>query len=311
MFFWIALVVVAQFLNAVVSLVDKYIVTSPKALPHPFTYAFYISVLSAGSVVVYLFSWITLPIDGLIIPSFANVAPPNFFVLALAIGAGYTFFQALISLFTALRESDPSDVVPVVGAVSAAGTFALSWLFFETTVSKGMFTGFLLLVLGTLLVSHFRFTLRTSMLVLHAGILYAMHYVIIKTLFIVTTFDNGFFWSRLAIAAVALLTLLVPTYYDKVMLGTKGTQKKGGLLLLGNKVLAGLASILVLKAIEFGDVSLVQALGGVQYVFLILLGALFGTRVLAANGVEQAPRDLTQQAISVSVIVLGFFMLFV
>lgn len=305
------LVVVAQLINAIVSLVDKYIVTSPRALPHPFTYAFYVSVLSAGSILVFLFSWVTIPVNGLNVPSFANVEMPGPFVIALSLAAGYTFFQALISLFTALRESHPADVVPVVGAISAAATFVLSWLFLGGLVHKQTITGFLLLVLGTLLISHYRFNMRTVMLVAHAGILYALHFVVMKSLFNVTSFDNAFFWSRLAIAAVALMTLMVPHYFEKVTQGTKSAHRRGGALLMGNKVLAGLASILVLKAIEYGDVALVQALGGLQYVFLLILGFMFGDALTKSRAHPVPPEDRVQQVISVSVIVLGFFMLFV
>ncbi len=49
---------------------------------------------------------------------------------------------------------------------------------------------------------------------------------------------------------------------------TKRTTKSGSAWVIGKTILAGIAGLLVLKAIELGDVSLVQALGGLQFAFL-------------------------------------------
>ena len=67
---WILLAVGAQLINAVVALVDKYIVSDEKVLPRPFVYAFYTCLVSGGWVVVYALSLIPIErIDGLSIPS--------------------------------------------------------------------------------------------------------------------------------------------------------------------------------------------------------------------------------------------------
>lgn len=307
---WILLVVVAQFLYAIVSLVDKYIVTSERALPKPLVYAFYVSILSAGSIFIYFFSWIPIPHDDISVPSFALLETPTLLVAALSLLAGYSFFYALVSLFSALRHADASDVVPVVGAVSALATFILSYIFLGANLGHMFFSGLLLLVCGTLLMSHFRFTWKTAFSSMHAGILFAIHYVAIKALFIETSFDNGFFWSRMAIVLVALSILLVPRYYEKITHQTKATGKRGGMLVVGNKIIAGLASILVLKAVELGDVSVVQALGGMQYVFLLLLGLVLGAKLDRECGEKCGERDWLKKSFATSIIVLGFFVLF-
>ena len=155
---WLWLVVIGQFLLATVALVDKYIVTSKTVVLRPFTYTFWISLLSSGSVIIYFFSWVPIPIEGLEIPSFANIQAPSLMVFALAVTAGYAFFTALLSMFTALKTSDASDVVPVVGAVNAVSTFILGYYFLGNTLSDNFLIGFVLLVAGTLVTSHFRLT---------------------------------------------------------------------------------------------------------------------------------------------------------
>ena len=49
---WLWLVVIAQVLLAGVSLVDKYVVTSDTVILRPFTYTFWISLLSSVSILV-------------------------------------------------------------------------------------------------------------------------------------------------------------------------------------------------------------------------------------------------------------------
>ena len=128
---WLILVVIAQVFLAATALIDKYIVSSDTVVLRPFTYTFWISVLSSGSVIVFLFGWVPLPVEGIAIPSFANVEKLTIITFALSLAAGYTFFTALLSMFTALKESDASDVVPVIGAVNALATFFLGPFFFE------------------------------------------------------------------------------------------------------------------------------------------------------------------------------------
>ena len=335
---WLGLVVVGQILFAISALVDKYIITSETVVLRPFTYTFWISILSAGSVLVFFFSWLHIPIDGIAIPSFVNVQPLSLEVFALAITAGFAFFMALLSMFTALKNADASDVVPVVGGLNALFTFILGYFFLGTKLPHNFFIGFILLVLGTVLLSRMRLSWHTFLSVAHAGLMFGVHYVAIKALFIETHFDNAFFWSRAAIVVVALSMLLVPYYYDKVITRTRSARARDGALLIGNKILAGLASIILLKAIEFGDVAMVQALGGLQYLVLLGFSACCGrqvtklmqqseqrtvwgkTRHVARRAhhffvrdiqEQVTTRDMVQKLISIPLIVLGFFLLFI
>lgn len=308
---WLGLVVVGQVLLALVALVDKYIITSETVVLRPFTYTFWISVLSAGSVLIFFFSWVPIPIDGISVPSFANVEAPSLIVFALAVTAGFAFFMALLSMFTALKNADASDVVPVVGGLNALFTFGLSYYFLDTKLPHNFFIGFILLVLGTVLISRMRLDWRTFLSVAHAGLMFGIHYVAIKALFLETHFDNAFFWSRVAIVLVALSMLLVPYYYDKVITRTKSARVRDGAFLIGNKLLGGFASIVLLKAIEHGDVAMVQALGGLQYLVLLGFSACCGRFTSNEWGESVTTWDILQKAVAIPLIVLGFYFLFI
>ncbi len=308
---WILLAVGAQFMSAIVAIIDKHIVSDGEDSPKPFVYAFYTCLIAGVWIVVYFISLLPLPLSGLHIPAFSNVLRPTLEVVALSFLAAYTFFTALVAMFSALREHDASDVIPVIGAVSALASFGLGYFFLDAKLSPNFIIGVTLLASGTFLVSRFKFPLKTAMISLYAGIFFALHYVAIKGLFNVTSFDNGFFWSRIAFMFFALTLLMIPNYWDRVHQQTKVMSTRSRLLILVNKILAGVSTILILKATDLGDVAVVQALGGLQFVFILLLGIFFTHSQVHAHVRERYDKSaILQKAIFVSMISLGFLILF-
>ncbi|MFC1731832.1 EamA family transporter [candidate division KSB1 bacterium] len=309
---WILLVVVAQFISAIVAVVDKYIVTS-RVVSRPVTYAFYVSILSAFSAIVFLFSWIKIPFEGISIPSVQNVTHPDDTVVLLSLIAGFAFFGALVSLFTGLKRADTSDVIPVVGATSAVSSLLLGFYFLKTSLTTNFVWGFALLVLGTFFISLFRFKTKTLIVSLISGMLFALHFVCLKILFGYTGFDNAFFWSRMGIVIPALLAFVIPWIHihpKKMVIGAEIPRKNAVWIILGNKFMAGVAGLLILKGIELGDVIIVQALGGLQFVFLLLFAVLTGKSLPQACGEKCSKYDVWQKTISVGIITIGFLVLF-
>lgn len=308
---WILLAVGAQFLNAFVALIDKRIISDDKILPRPFVYAFYTCLIAGLWVLVYFISLLPLPFDGFHIPSFANVMRPTLEVVALSFLSAYTFFTALVSMFTALRTADASDVVPVIGATSAIASFILGYFFLNTPISHNFALGIALLAGGTFLVSRFHFPFKTAMVAIHAGVFFALHYVAIKGLFMVTSFDDGFFWSRIAFMFYALSLLMVPSFFEKINDQTKTTTCQAGFLIFTNKMIAGVSTLLILKATDLGDVAVVQALGGLQFVFIIILGLFFRRHVKEIGVGEKYHWGIAlQKFLFVAIIALGFLVLF-
>lgn len=309
---WLIMATAAQLIAALVALIDKRIVSDEEALPRPFVYAFVTCLMSGGSILIYALSGVPTPFPGVHFPSVANIVSPTLTVVAFSFLAAYTFFGALVSMFSALRDSDASDVVPVIGAVTAIATFFLGYWFLDTVLTRNFLVGIALLATGTILVSHFRFTWKTAALSVHAGIFFALHYVTFKGLLAVTTFDNAFFWSRIGFVLYALSLLLIPEYLEKIRAQSKRAGRKTGALVIFNKVLAGGSSILILKATELGNPAVIQALGGLQFVFILVLGLLFGRSTPVVYGENSHHvRDVLHKAVFVSMIALGFFILFV
>ncbi|MFT5179570.1 MAG: putative membrane protein [Candidatus Paceibacteria bacterium] len=303
---WIVLVVIAQFINAIVAIIDKYLVSS-KRVGNPITYTFYIGILSSLSILVFLFGSITIPLISLDLPSFSNIAFISFKELILLVVVSVSFLGALVTLFSAFRDADTSDVVPVVGSVAAIFTLGLSTLLLGSVLTGGFIWGFILLIVGMLMVSHFRFSKKTAMYSIIAGALFGLNIVTMKLLFLETNFDNAFFWSRIGIALFALLLLFKIPKKTK----TKGGKTSSWAIILGNKVLAGIAGLLILKAIDVGDVPIVQALGGLQFLFLLVFALFLGNKTPYSCGDNCTKRELVQKIISVIIISIGFAFLFI
>lgn len=309
---WIFLTMGAQLINAVVAVLDKYIVSDEKSFPRPFVYAFYTCLISGAWIVVYFIGLIPIPWEGMGIPSLKHVERPTLVVVGLSFLAAYAFFLALVSMFNALKSADASDVVPVIGSVSAVCSFVFGYVFLGNELSANFMMGIALLSVGTVLVSKLRFPLGTGLLSIHSGFFFAIHYVALKGMFLMTSFDNGFFWSRIAFVVFALSLLLVPRYLERIRGGTSSTGKRAGVIIVMNKVLAGVSTILILKATDMGDVAVVQALGGLQFIFILIFGYLIGIIWKRTPcGESKDGHAFLQKSLFVGVITLGFLVLFI
>lgn len=307
---WILLATAGQFMNAVVAVLDKYIVSDEKALPRPFVYAFY-SCLLTGFWAVIFFLGLIPQFAALGMPSFVNVQFPTIQVLSMAFLSAYTFFMALVSMYDALRNSDAAVVMPIIGTISALSTFGLSYVFLGSALTQGHIIGILMISFGTLLVARTIPTWSVILHVVHSGIFFALHYIVMKGLFIETSFDDGFFWSRVSFVLFALSLLMVPVYWDKIKEQSKTTTKKTGVLVLATKVLAGVAAFLLLKATDLGEVSVVQALDGIRFVFILLITAMLAHWLPAsATDRDLRPQVFFRRFLFIIIITSGFFMLF-
>jgi len=307
---WILLATFGQFLNAIVSIFDKYIVTDEKALPRPFVYAFYSCLMTGFWAVIYVLGFIP-GLANLGVPTLTNVTFPTIQVLAMSFLAAYTFFMALVSMYDSLKQSDASTVMPVIGTVAALSTFALDYIFLDTTLTPEHMIGVVILSLGTLLVAKSLPKINVVLHVFHSGLFFGLHYITMKGLFLETNFDNGFFWSRLGFVLFALSLLLVPVYLDKIKEQTKTTSKKTGIIVILAKTTAGIAAFLLLKATDMGSVSVVQALDGLRFIFILLISSLFAHWLPAsAADSDKRPRVFFKRLLYITVILAGFATLF-
>ena len=308
---WIWLAVGGQFLNAIVAVIDKYIVSDETAIPKPFVYAFFSCLLAGVWLLIFAVGWLPgMRVVG--VPHISEVGMPTLELLAMAFFAAYAFFLALVSMFDALKHDTPSNVMPVIGSVAAIASLGLNYLFLDAALSDTFIVGILLLAIGTFLVSQANFNLKLVSITFHSGLFFALHLITMKGIFQMTSFADGFFWSRVALVLFALSLLLVPAYWKKIRQGTEHTTARGGAIVLVNKFIAGVAAFMLLQATDWGEVSVVQALDGLKFVFILFISylvTLWWPTYVTERGTK--PRDVIRKVLYVSIIVIGFVMLFV
>jgi drug/metabolite transporter (DMT)-like permease len=309
---WILLAILAQLIYAVVSLVEKYIVTSKRIL-HPFSYAFFVSILSALTVLVFFFGWIKLPFD-FDIPSFVNLEKISLEVFLLSYLVGIFMFVALVNLFEAFSKADTSDVVPVVTSIGAIGTLILEYLFLDEIYNFQNLVGIFFLILGTFLVSRYRFKKEVLSHTLISGVAFACYYAFIKHIFNLINFDSGFLYTRLGVVLAALSIILIPQYRKRIfrrLQNKKVSVSRATKVVVGLKTLSGIGSIMILKAVYLGSVAVVQALSGVQFLFLILFSVFFGKKTHIYFGENDINfKVIIQKIIAVLIITTGLFFTF-
>lgn len=317
---WIIYAVIAQFFFAIVALIDKYIITS-KVVPRPIVYAFYVSLFSTSGILFFLVGFIDLPFGDLQLPQISNIALPSLPFIILSLVMGYSLVLGFFYLFKAFHDADASDVVPIFQSVIAVFSFILPFVFFDEVLSRNFILGFIFLVVGTILVSRFRVTKKIVVLAGLAGVLFAINIFAFdimanSSIFEFTSRDNALFWSRLGIGLAALSLLLLPNCCGGT---TKDDAKhtarrKGFFIIFGNRILNGIAGFLIVTAVALagaGELSLINALGGLQFMFLLIFAIFFGDKTPYACGENCTPRERIQKFVSIAVILIGFILLFI
>ena len=290
---WIYLVLIAQLINALVVLWDKYLVTS-KA--EPVVYAFYVSILS-GVVVVLL--------------PFGVISIPDPLTLWLPVSIAFTFILSILLLYKALRTADASDVAPVAGAASAVSALFFDVIFLGGRLSNNFLIAFVLLVLGMALMSYFRFSKRVFLLTLCSGIIFGVSLVLTKIVFSFLSFVDGFFWSRIANVFGGVLLLAWPSNRRAIIKNVKNSPQGLKYAVIGNKTLAGLAFLLILLGVQMGNVGLVNALVGMQFVFILIFAVLFSKKFPKYFYEDVHNKGVVlQKILGVSFIVVGLVFMF-
>ena len=255
---WFLFAIAGYFSNAVVGVIDKFLL-GQRLITKPPVYTFYIGVLS-------IFALVLAPF---------GLAWPGLSQFLIALLAGGLFLLGLLYLFEALDIGSASRVLPAIGGLTPILVLTLSFVFLDERLSLLQLIAFLLLVFGGILIlfkkeqkekqeRRFRF-------ITLAILFTAISLVLIKYVFLHQNFISGFIWTRIGSFLAALLFLIWPKLRHSIF--ETGRRVKGGLnlLLFSNKAVAGGASLLINLAISQTSVALVNAMQGVQYVFLLIL----------------------------------------
>ncbi len=288
---WLVIINVAYFLNALSAVVDKFLLN--KKIPQP---------------AVYTFAIITLGLLGLVLAPW-GFAWISGFLFLISLIAGVSFSGALFSLFKALTYNETSRITPLIGGLSPIFVFSFSFFILAERLSARQFLAFIFIVLGTLLISYSKHASHGEkkgyLWAFFSACLFGFSYALTKYIFDNTTFINGFVWLRVTTFLGGALLLLSRANRQAIFQSFKKNKgSTSGLFLVGQ--ISGSASFLLINyAISLASVTLVNALQGVQYVFLLIMVLILSRR--HSNVLEEKMRGvvLAQKIIATALIGLG------
>jgi drug/metabolite transporter (DMT)-like permease len=293
---WFLFAILGYFLMALVGVIDKFLLAQ-RPTTKPAVYTFYVGLLSIFALVLapFGFSW------------------PGFGQFLISMLAGGLFIFGLLYLFRALDIGSASRVLAAFGGLTPILILSLSYLFLGERLGGGQFFAFFLLVSGSVLISSEKEPMREQRrrfrFIGLAIALTAVSLVLTKYIFLRQNFFSGFVWMRIGSFLAAIL-FLIPAKLRRSIFDA-GRQSKSGisLLLVSNKGLAGMATVMVNYAISLASVSIVNALQGIQYAFLLLLTAALSKKFPHILKEKITPAILVQKISAIVLIAAGLVIL--
>jgi len=287
---WIYLALGAYALNAIAFIIDKHLLSAP--ILHPISYAFWIAILSFAAIVVLPFGvyWV------------------DYYYFLISFASGAAFFFALIFLYQAVKKTDVSVASTKVGVLGVIFTYIFSVL-----ILKDYFSGSAVIAIG-LMVAGTLFLGKTSSKniwrdAIISGAAFGISTVLLKLAFNHSTFLNGFLWTRMGLVGMAVLTLIHPYVRKEVFSSYKKSPHSSRFIFIVNKIIASMGFALLYVAIKLGNVSVVNALLSVQFVFIFLLALVLGDKI---PGVSENKKGIiiVQKLAGIVLIGVGLLMLF-
>ncbi len=259
---WLILSILGYATKAVPTIVDKALFHT-KVVKHPGTYA--VAVSAIGGLVVLL-------------APFA-LTWPTWHIVVFALASGVTFTLATLFFFSALQHADASRVTPFIGAAISITTAALAYFTLNERLVTHQVVAFLLLVAGGILVT--RGSGRGQGLrgvaiyqALLAAALFAISLVLGKAAFdrMPGAFLSAIIWMRIGSFVAGGVLLLVIPHLWKELRGTASgaVPKKAKWAFLGGQISGAISGLLIYGAIALGTPTLVNAMQGMEYVFVLV-----------------------------------------
>jgi drug/metabolite transporter (DMT)-like permease len=318
---WLSIAITSYLINAGVYVADKFLLS--KKIHSSITYAFFVGIWS-------IFNFVILAFDPWV---------PSFKELLIDLLAGMLFLFTLIFWYKALHQSEATRVVPVVGALVPVFSFLFSYIFLDETLSERQFLAFAILIIGGILISvkqtrfyyvkevvnsfkakfgnvlggvhaNYQPTQRLLLNSVISALFFAAYYVLIKYIYTTQPFIGGFVWSRLGTFIGVLLIFCVTDFRKNIIEYQKGQKTPKNLsFFFAVRIMAALAFIMLNWAISLGNVALINALQGVQYIFLLIIVLFLSTKFPKIMREETGGGVLFQKIIGATLVAIGLYML--
>ncbi len=294
----VLLIIFQYFIQSVVDLMDKFLISTRKI--QPLSYTFFTVVTGAVLILAWPWAYEQLPLKFILLNLFSGA----FFSLAM-----YVFFKAL-------SEGEVSRVIPFIFALVPVFDVAISALTGRNVLSAHEFAAICLLVPGAMLISH----QKKDAWLKHAGLkvlsafLFSVYYLFWQYGAQVGSALNNLIWNRIG-AALILVALLAFPALKKQILGVRKVKQKNqtSILFLFKQVLGGANFIFlsVLITLPGAKISIINGLQGFRYVFLLFLSVLLAHKRGHLIAEQSDLHTVRQKYVGVALIFVGVILLFI
>lgn len=253
---WLLISLVGYFLNAISTLISKWLLL--KDIPQPVVFTFYAGILNLFGL--------------LLIPFGFFWAGTNEVLIALASGA--TFGLGLYYLAKALRFDQVSQVAPLVGGLQPIFVSLFAWWLISEKLALGQYLGIAIIISGSILIAlefnKKNFFTASVKFIFSSAIFFALSYVLLDLSYSQQGFVNGFVWSRIGMFLFVLVLAFRKNNWKIIKKSYQKSLPKSKAWYLVGQVAGALSFVLVAYAISLGPVTIINSLQGIQYVFLFL-----------------------------------------
>jgi drug/metabolite transporter (DMT)-like permease len=253
---WITIGLAGYFLLAFTGVADKFLVS--KVVRAPVAYAFYTAITGP-------FSLLLLPFGGKLL---------NFPDMLVALAAGASFIIGILFSYTAIGQTSVSRVVPIQAGLGPLFTLSLSFFILSERLSTFQTAGFLFLVSGAVLISFRRenghWSNKAFINAAISAFFFALTSVLTKYTFDHSNYITGLAWPSLGFLIPLIFILPSKKNRQKIFNAPKEAGKKNVVLYYATRATGTIGGFLQKYAISLGSVSVVNALQGMQFVFLLI-----------------------------------------
>ena len=318
---WAIAAISSYCMSAGIHVADKFLLSNK--IHSSIVYAFFVGIWSFLNVILLFFEpWV-----------------PDAREMAIDFSAGLLFLATLVFWYKALHQSEATRVVPLVGALIPIFSLLLSAFLLGESISNRQLIAFFILIFGGVLISvrqarfyvlhelyeklknklgnmlglvhaEYRPTSRMLIYSFLSAFCFALFYVLMKYIYLHQPFIGGFVWSRLGSFIGALIILLVPSWHEKIRDHKEEAQDPGNIFFfMLIRLVASVSFIVFNFAISLGNVAMVNALQGTQYLFLIAIVLIISSRFPKLLKDEFSRAVMPQKLIGIAIIGLGLYVL--
>ncbi len=219
-------------------------------------------------------------------------------------------------MFQALKVGNPARVIPVIGTLIPIILAGMGYISGNLTLNQLWAIIILVLGLFCLVIPYLKGKLHTQEIlsVLVSSLFFANSYVILAWAYQSGDFASVFVYSRIILIPFLLTFYLVGPLKKRFLdQGQHASPLKffsrGGILFLFGQFAGGASQLLLTFSISLADPALVNAMQGVQYIFLFIFGLILAKKLPTLFGEKLSVWLWMGKILGIILITLGLFVL--